>query len=84
MENMSALDFGFVGLVTYGFINVLTMWKPNLDNKTKFMSSLVVAFALLWVPADLGILLADKIKIAIGIAVAMSGVSKIATKAGGN
>lgn len=80
---MDLLNVGFVGLMTLGFVNVLTFWKPNLDSKIKFGLSLVFAFALLWVPTDLGNMLADKIKTALEIALAASGGYKIAQKIGG-
>lgn len=80
---MDIYEFGFVGLMTYGFINVLSIFKPGIDSKIKFAASLLVAFLLLWVPVDLGNLLFDKMKAAISIAVAMSGISALATKSGG-
>ena len=80
---MDLLSVGFVGLMTLGFVNVLTFWKPNLDSKIKFSVSLVFAFALLWVPADLGNMLAEKIVKAAEIALAASGGYKVAQKIGG-
>lgn len=73
----------FIGLVTVGVVNVVTFFKPNLDSKVKFAIALVAAFVLTFVPADLGVLILDKLKIAIEVALASSGAYKLAMKVGG-
>jgi hypothetical protein len=73
----------FVGLATLGIVNVITLFKSDLDSKYKFLISVVAAFALTFVPASLGTVLLDKMKIAVEVAFAMSGVYKLAQKAGG-
>lgn len=80
----SLLDMTFIGLMTIGFVNVVTFYKPTMDSKVKFGLSVVFAFALTFVPADLGLIILNKAKEALGAALAVSGVYKIATKAGGN
>ena len=81
---MDILNLGFVGLMTVGFVNVITLWKPDLDSRIKFGASILVAFGLLFVPMDLSNMLADKIKTAVEIALAATGTYKLATKIGGN
>lgn len=73
----------FAGLATLGAVNVVCFFYPNLDSKIKFALSVVFAFALLFVPAELGVLVADKAKEALGIALAVSGGYKLAQKVGG-
>lgn len=77
-------SFTLAGLVALGVVNVLTMWKPEIDSKFKFIASLIVAFAITFVPLELGNVLLDHIKTAIEVAFAASGAYKIAQKAGGN
>jgi hypothetical protein len=80
---MDWMNMTFAGLVTLGFVNVVLMFFPNLDSKIKVAVSMVFAFAALFVPADLGNMLLDKIKEAITIGLAVSGGYKLAQKAGG-
>lgn len=82
MENL--LDMTFVGLMTVGFVNVISFYKPNMDSKVKFGLSVLFAFALTFVPAEFASVILEKAKVALGAAFAMSGVYKIAQKAGGN
>lgn len=72
------------GLVAVGLVNVLTMWKPGLDSKIKFGISALAAFAVLFIPVNLGNLILEKAKEALTVAFAASGAYKIAQKAGGN
>jgi FtsH-binding integral membrane protein len=72
----------FVGLAVLGIVNVITIFKPGLDSKYKFLISVVAAFALTFVPASLGSILLDKMKIALEVAFAASGAYKMAQKAG--
>lgn len=72
-----------VGLAAIGSVNVLMMWKPDIDSKTKFLVSLVVAFAITFIPRDLGNVILEHLQTAIEVALAASGVYKLATKAGG-
>ncbi len=71
------------GLAAIGAVNVLTMFKPGIESKYKFLASLVVAFICTFVPTDLGNVILDHIKTSLEIAFAASGVYKLATKAGG-
>lgn len=80
---MDIMQLALPGLVALGVVNVIGFFKPDLDSRIKFAISFVVAFAVLFVPQDLGNLLANNIKEAIAIAFAASGTYKLFTKAGG-
>jgi hypothetical protein len=80
---MDLQSLALPGLVALGVVNVLTMFNPNIDSRIKFGASALVAFGVLFVPAELGNMLADKVKQAIEIAFATSGIYKLATKVGG-
>jgi hypothetical protein len=73
----------FVGLMTLGIVNVVTFWKPDMDSKLKFALSIASAFALTFVPAELGNVILEKAKLALEVAFAVSGGYKIATRIGG-
>lgn len=79
------LDFGsmtLVGLAIIGVVNVVTMFKPDLDTKTKFGISVVVALAIGFVPADLGAEILNHLVVALTAAFAASGSYKLAQKVG--
>lgn len=80
---MDIFSLALPGLVALGVVNVIGFFKPDLDSRIKFAISFLVALAVLFVPEDLGFMLADKIKEALTIAFAASGVYKLFTKAGG-
>lgn len=71
------------GLVAIGAVNVLTFFKPGLDSRIKFTASLVAAFAVTFIPTDLGAVILNHLKDALTVAFAASGAYKIASKAGG-
>lgn len=73
----------FAGLVAIGVVNVLTFFRPEIDNRVKFAVSVVAAFAVSFVPADLGNIILTKAVEAIQIALMASGGYKIAQKVGG-
>lgn len=68
---------GFIGLATIGFVNVLLMWKPTLSPKARFFSGVAFAFAATFVPAELGNLILDKLKLAVSVGLASSGTYKL-------
>lgn len=74
----------FVGLAVLGIVNVITLFKPDIDSKHKFLISIVAAFALTFVPESFGAMLLDKMKIALEVAFAASGTYKLAQKIGGS
>ena len=84
MDLNSILDMTFVGLMTVGFVNVFSFFKPDADSRVKFALSVLFAFAMTFVPAEVGVVILDKAKVAVSAAFAMSGVYKIAQKAGGS
>lgn len=67
----------FTGLMTIGFVNVVTFFKPNMDSRVKFALSLVFAFGLTFVPAETGLMILEKAKVAIGAALGVSGAYKL-------
>lgn len=81
---MDLTNITFIGLITIGVVNVLTMAAPKLDSRIKFGISVLVAFGLTFVPQDISNLLLDKAKQALEVAFAASGSYKIAQKVGGN
>ena len=81
---MDLANSTFIGLATLGTVNVVTFFYPNLDSKLKFGLSIVAAFVLTFVPAGVGGLVLDKVKLAIETALAVSGSYKLAMKVGGN
>lgn len=80
---MDLTNIGFVALMTIGFVNVLSFWKPTMDSKVKIGVSIAFAFVLTFIPADMGNLIANKLKEAIEIALLATGGYKVAQKVGG-
>ena len=81
---MDLANMTFVGLMTLGFVNVLTFYLPNMDSKVKFSVSVLFAFGLGFVPVEIGSVILEKAKSAIEVALMASGAYKVAQKAGGN
>lgn len=81
------LQYGLAGVVSYGFVGILTYFlkKRNilLDKEMKFMILLVVALLVGFIPADLGSVILNHLKTAIGVALSLSTISTLANKAGG-
>lgn len=80
---MDFTDMTFVGLATLGIVNVVTLFKSDIDSRYKFIISIIAAFALTFVPESLGIMLLDKMKVALEVSFAASGTYKLAQKIGG-
>lgn len=80
---MDLTNVTFIGLATLGVVNVVTLFVPGLESKYKFLISIVAAFVLTFVPADLGSVLLEKMKTALEIAFAASGTYKLSQKMGG-
>ena len=80
---MDLNNITFIGLATLGIVNVVTLFKGDLDSRYKFLISIVAAFALTFVPESFGVMLLDKMKVALEIAFAASGTYKLAQKVGG-
>lgn len=80
------IDLGtatLAGLAVIGAVNVATIFRPTLDSKTKFLISLVVAFIIGFIPAELGSVILTRAKDAIAIAFAASGGYKLFQVTGG-
>lgn len=80
---MDLANISFVGLMTIGAVNVLSWFKPDMDSKMKFGASVLFAFALTFVPADLASVILNNAKVAIEAALGASGLYKVAQKVGG-
>lgn len=74
---MDLLNSTLAGLAVIGVVNVVTFYKPTLDSKVKFAIALVTAFAMTFVPVELGNIILDKLKLAIELAFATSGAYKL-------
>lgn len=71
------------GIVALGVVNVIGMFKPDLDSRIKFAASFVVAFIVTFIPVSVSNILLQNIKVALEAAFGASGVYKLAQKAGG-
>lgn len=81
------MDIGnltLTALFAVGAVNIILLFKPEIDSKWKFAISFVAAFIAYFIPADLGSIILNAAKEAIAAAVVGSGIYKIATKTGGN
>lgn len=74
---MDLTSYTLAGLMTIGFVNVITMFKPDLDSRLKFGASILVAFAIGFIPADIGNVILEHLKEAITVAFAASGAYKL-------
>lgn len=89
MDIFAGLDLAtatFVGLATFGSVSAVNFFRP-LDSKQNFLLSIAFAFVFGFVPANLGNEIANRVKEALTIGVALNGAyqftSKVATKVGG-
>lgn len=71
------------GLAAIGVVNVVTFFKKDLDSKVLFTLSVLAAFAVTFIPVELGNIILEKAKEALLVAFAASGTYKIMSKAGG-
>ena len=81
---MDLSSITLAGLVALGVVNDLTLWKPDIDSKVKFVASLVAALVVTFVPAELGNVILDHLKTALTVAFMASGSYKLAQKIGGS
>jgi len=72
-----------VSLAVIGAVNAVTMWKPDLESKWKFLISVVVALAIGFIPPEIGNEILTRLKDALSIALVASGGYKVAQKVGG-
>lgn len=80
---MDIQNLTLVGLAAIGVVNVASFFKPDMDSRIKFALSVTAAFAVTFIPADLGLVILEKAKEALIVAFAASGTYKLASKAGG-
>lgn len=80
------MDFSsltLTALFAVGAVNVVLLFKPDIDSRWKFVISFIAAFIAFFIPADLGAVLLNAAKEAIAAAIIGSGIYKVASKAGG-
>lgn len=78
MEFLQSIDFasfGFVALMSFGIVAIIN-FKWKLTSLQNFGLSVLFAFLLGFVPADLGNMIANRIKDAISIATSLTGAYK--------
>ena len=80
---MDIQSMSLAALAAIGVVNVITMFKPIEDSRIKFAISLAVAFAVLFIPQDISNTILDKLRDAITIAFAGSGMYKLTQKISG-
>lgn len=81
---MDLTTITFPALATIGVINVITMFKPDLNSQIKFGISVLIAVAISFIPEYIQIDLLARIIEGINIAFVASGGYKVAQKIGGN
>lgn len=75
MELLNGFDYasaGFILLATFGAVSAVNFWKKQ-DSRGNFLLSILFSFLFSFVPADLGSIIANKVKEAIAIAVTLNG-----------
>ena len=81
-------SFGLQGLVAYGFVGLLVLLLSKkgitLSSEVKTYTLIGVAFAVGFIPKELGVFLFDKLKEAITIGLAMSAINTLFKKPGSN
>lgn len=81
---MDISSLTLLGLVGIGTANVVSFFRPDMDSRMKFAISFVAVLAATFIPAQIGIIVLDKVKLALEVSLGASGLYKVATKAGGN
>lgn len=74
---MDLTNSTLAGLAVIGVVNVVAFYKPALDSKMKFAIAVATAFAITFVPVELGNIILEKLKLAIELAFATSGAYKL-------
>lgn len=80
---MDIASLTLASFVAIGIVNVISFFQPDMDSRLKFTLSLVAAFAVTFVPAELGNVILDHLKTALTVAFLASGTYRIAQKVGG-
>ena len=78
------LQFGLQGVVAFGAVGVISHFKKDLTTEMKLGLLFVTAFLVGFVPADLGDVLFNRVKEAVGIALGIHATWTVAKKVGGN
>lgn len=77
LAQVNFADITFLGLIGIGAVNVITMIRPTLDSKLKFVLSALIVFIATFIPVELGNVILEKAKLAIEVAFASSGTYKL-------
>lgn len=77
MDLQQLMSYGFTGLATIGFVNIITIFYPYIDSKRKIIFTAAFAFAMTFVPKEIGNVIYDHAIQAIGVTAASSGAYKI-------
>lgn len=83
INGVDVASLTFAGLFVIGAVNVVTFFKKDLSSNEKFGVAVIAALVAGFVPADLGMDIANRIKDAVVVAVVSSGGYKLLSKAGG-
>lgn len=83
MINTDLVNLTFLGLVGYGVVGVISWKLPNLDKTMKFVILVSVVLLASFIPAELGSIILEKAKLALGVAFAMTATGTLANKVGG-
>ena len=75
LEGLDLATIGFVGLMSFGIVAIIN-FKWKLTSFQNFWLSVGFAFLLGFVPADLGTMLLNRAKDAIGIGLTITGTYK--------
>lgn len=79
-------QYGLQGIVSYGVVGLISMIAKRknvvLDSSTKLYCLVAIAFAVGFVPVDLGNSLLNHLKDAVSVAMAISSLNTVVNKVG--
>ena len=83
------LQYGLQGVIAYGVIGMAALiakkrFNYEMSSEVKMYSLIAVAFAVGFIPVDLGNLIFNHIKEAIAVATGIHTINTLFNKAGGN
>lgn len=76
-------QLGFAGVVSYGAVGVIGMWRKDLTTQQKVLLLGAIAFIVSFIPADFGNIILNHLKVALAVAFGMTATSTVANKIGG-
>jgi hypothetical protein len=72
LANADFLQLGFVALMAFGSVGAVSFFYKKLTSGQKFLLLAAFAFAYGFVPADLGNMVAERVKEAIAVATSIT------------